>query len=81
MRIPLGTEIFPCTSADRGLGAVRKTTVEVTFESVEIIDRFTADDPSGGPSVEFICLALPENPSPYDCYAVRLSSVEEKDRS
>ena len=72
--LPIGTEITPISNVNGQKGASVLTTVVVDFDESDIVERIkqTID----GEEIEYICLSLGNNPSPYDCYIFNTNDIE-----
>ncbi len=65
-RLPIGSEIIPFATKSGQQGGVVQTTVVVDFEEKDILQRLHQQ--IQGVEIEFMCLSLGENPSPFDSY-------------
>ncbi len=71
----LGTAIRPYARATGQVGMSRLTTIKVSLTAEDLTQTLQLADAEGEPLHTYYCLPLDPNPSPFDCYLVRVDDV------
>jgi hypothetical protein len=71
LRVPVGTEVVPCSAKTGAIGVSRLTTIEVTLKSDDEFESLGIQEDGTADPVKFYRVSLPPNESDFDGYLVR----------